>query len=65
MCPLKSFHHHSECGTYSGAVVDFLPHILADALQLCLADVLHRPHHMRDGLGTIEGAATGLHMKKT
>lgn len=60
---LKSFQHYSECGTYSGAVVDLLPYVVADALQLCLCDVLHGPHYMRDGLGTIEGTATRLHMK--
>lgn len=43
----------------SGAVVHFLPHVVADSLQLCLCDVLHRPHHMRDGLGTVEGTTTG------
>lgn len=60
---LKYFRLYSECGTYSGAVVDFLPHVVADPLQLCLCDVLHRTHYMRDGLGTIEGTAAGLHVK--
>lgn len=54
------FIFYGECGTYSRAVVDFLSHILADVLQLCLCDVLHRPHYMRDGLGTVERTATGL-----
>lgn len=52
---------HSESKTYSGAVVDFLSHIVADALQLHLCDVLHRPHYMGDGLASSEGSATGLH----
>lgn len=43
----------------SGAVVDFLSHIVADALQLHLCDVLHRPHYMGDGLASSEGSATG------
>lgn len=51
---------YSESGTYSGAVVDFLSHIMANVLQLCLCDVLHRTHHVRNGLGTVEGAAPVL-----
>lgn len=54
---------HSGCGTYSGAVVDFLPHVGADAVQLYLRDLLHRPHYVRDGLHATEGTATGLRRK--
>lgn len=43
----------------SGAVVDFLPHVGADAVQLYLRDLLHRPHYVRDGLHATEGTATG------
>lgn len=59
---LKCFQILSESKTYSGAVVDFLSHIVADALQLHLCDVLHRPHYMGDGLASSEGSATGLQM---
>lgn len=52
-------------GTHSGAVVDFLPHIVADVLQLQLCHLIHRPHYMRDCLGTVEGAATGLWIDKS
>lgn len=59
----KSFQHYSECGTYSGAVVDLLPHVVADSVQLHLCDLVHGTHHVRDGLGTVEGTPTGLLMK--
>lgn len=51
---------HSLLITHSGAVVDLLPHVVTDVLQLVLRDLLHGPHHVRDGLGAIEGTATGL-----
>lgn len=44
----------------SGAVVDLLPHIGTDPLQLQLSDLLNRYHNMRDGFGPIESAATWL-----
>lgn len=59
----ESFLQNSESGTYSGAVVHFLPHVVADVLQLPLCDFFHRPHYMQDGLGAVERAATRL--KKT
>lgn len=64
-CSFSNNQIHGENGTYSGAVVDFVPHSVADVLQLCLSDVVHRPHYMRDGLGAIERTATGLCRKKS
>lgn len=47
-------------GTYGGSVVDLLPHVVADALQLRLRDVVHRPHHVGDGLHAAVAAPAGL-----
>ena len=38
-----------ERETHGGAVVDLLLHVGADAAQLRLCDVLHRPHHVGGG----------------
>lgn len=55
---------YGECGTYGGAVVHFLPHVVADALQLRLCDLVHRPHHMLDGLLAVEDTTAGLQMNR-
>lgn len=55
---------YSEGGTYVGAVVDLLPHVVADALQLQLRHLLHWSHHVRDGLGAVVGAAARLRDQK-
>lgn len=50
----------SKRETHCGAVVHFFSNVVADVLQLCFCDVVHRSHYMGNSPGTIEGAAAGL-----
>lgn len=49
--------------THGWAVVDFLAHVVADVLQLCLCDVIHRSHYMGNSPGATEGPAALLKRK--
>lgn len=49
--------------THCWAVVHFLAHVVADVLQLCLCDVIHRSHYMGNRSGTAEGTAALLKRK--
>lgn len=46
--------------THCRAVVHFLSHVVADVLQLCLSDVIHRSHYMGNSPGATEGTAAVL-----